>query len=157
MSRDPNQEYEWANVKLVYEHNPHRALGNNDTINIRTPSERTPNGEISAGENFAVVEQKVATTLGGMLGKGLIRLEAKIRRGKPNVRVSLFVPRFFRFKLAMYVPLRFSFFFGSSSQSCNYNCWCIRPKAISWLLVTIYSSATCCWITQHHLTIMIAA
>lgn len=84
MPRDPSQECEWAAVRLQYEHNPHR-VGNSETIHIRTPSDRTPNGDIILGDNFAVVEQKVATSLGGMLGKGLIRLEAKIRRGKPNV------------------------------------------------------------------------
>lgn len=88
LPRDQSQEAEWASVRLQYEHNPHR-MGNSETIHIRTPSDRTPNGEIISGDNFAVVEQKVATSLGGMLGKGLIRLEARIRRGKPNVRVCL--------------------------------------------------------------------
>lgn len=87
LPRDQSQEVEWASVRLQYEHNPHR-MGNSETIHIRTPSDRTPNGEIISGDNFAVVEQKVATSLGGMLGKGLIRLEARIRRGKPNVRIS---------------------------------------------------------------------
>jgi hypothetical protein len=63
-------------------------MANLETIHIRTPTERSPNGDIVPGEAFAVIEQKVATSLGGMLGKGLIRLEAKIRRGNPNVRLS---------------------------------------------------------------------
>lgn len=88
ISRDPYQDIEWAPVKLQHEHNPNR-MPSPESIHIRTPTERAPNGDIIPGENFAFVEQKVATSLGGMLGKGLIRLEAKIRRGKPNVRVLL--------------------------------------------------------------------
>ncbi|CCL98504.1 uncharacterized protein FIBRA_00503 [Fibroporia radiculosa] len=67
---------EWAPVRLSYEHTPHKATGQ-ETIHIKTPSAKLPTGEIIQGENFAVVEQKAATFLGPMLGKGLIRLDAK--------------------------------------------------------------------------------
>ena len=44
-------------------------------------------GETKPGDNFAVVEQKAATVLGPMLGKGLIRLDGRVRRGQPKVRI----------------------------------------------------------------------
>jgi SWI/SNF-related matrix-associated actin-dependent regulator of chromatin subfamily A3 len=83
-AQDPNLEIEWANVRLQYEHNPQRGDAT-ETIHIKTPSGKTPLGDSSQGEIFGVVEQKVATDLGPMLGKGLIRLDAKVRRGMPNV------------------------------------------------------------------------
>jgi len=86
-------EKEWAPVRLNYEYNPSKASGQ-DTIHIRTPTSRGTLGESLGGETFAVVEQKVASTVGPMLGKGLIRLEAKVRKGMPNVS---FNKRLFRF------------------------------------------------------------
>lgn len=77
-------EKEWAPVRLNYEHNPSKPSGQ-DTIHIRTPTSRGTLGESLGGETFGVVEQKVASTVGPMLGKGLIRLEAKVRKGLPNV------------------------------------------------------------------------
>lgn len=83
----PSQDADWAPIRMSYEHNAARP-GNTETIHIRTPNITTPSGEVLPGENFAVVEQKVATLLGPMLGKGLIRLDGKVRRGQPNVRNS---------------------------------------------------------------------
>lgn len=85
-------EVEWATVRLQYDaalkqRNPNAE----ETIHIRTPSSRTPSGEVVAGENFGVVEQKVATVLGPMLGRGLIRLDAKVRRGVPSVSNPSFI------------------------------------------------------------------
>ncbi|KAH9486582.1 Helicase-like transcription factor CHR28 [Psilocybe cubensis] len=77
---------EWAYVRLQYEHNPHKLTGK-ETIHIRTPSGRGPNGDNVSGEVFGVVEQKVADLLGPMLGKGLIRLDAKIRKGTGNLPI----------------------------------------------------------------------
>ncbi|KAH9898181.1 SNF2 family N-terminal domain-containing protein [Cubamyces lactineus] len=80
--QDPNSpEAEWAPVRLQYEHLENKPSGSSETINVRPPSSKAPTGEVIPGETFAVVEQKVATPLGPMLGKGLIRLDAKIRRG----------------------------------------------------------------------------
>lgn len=76
---------EWAPVRLHYEHAPHNKSGNQETVNIRTPSSKAPNGEVTQGEVFAVVEQKAATHLGPLLGKGLIRLDAKVRKANRNV------------------------------------------------------------------------
>ena len=81
-------EAEWASVRLQHEHNPSKP-GGSETIHIKAPHGKTANGEAIAGEGFAVVEQKVATSLGPMLGKGLIRLDAKVRKGLPNVGVPL--------------------------------------------------------------------
>ncbi|KZT30723.1 hypothetical protein NEOLEDRAFT_1052949 [Neolentinus lepideus HHB14362 ss-1] len=77
---------DWVPVRLQYEHCPDKG-GSQETIHIKTPVIRTPMGEIVTGENFGVVEQKVATALGPMLGKGLIKLDAKVRRGMPNVPI----------------------------------------------------------------------
>ncbi|KAH7930552.1 hypothetical protein BV22DRAFT_1078743 [Leucogyrophana mollusca] len=86
-AQDPNiPEADWANVRLQYEHNPHK-VGATETIHIKAPHGKGPAGEVTQGEAFAVVEQKVATNLGPMLGKGLIRLDAKVRRGLPNLPI----------------------------------------------------------------------
>lgn len=79
-----DSEKEWAPVRLNYEHNTSRGIGQ-DTIYLRTPVSRGTLGETLVGETFGVIEQKVASVLGPMLGKGLIRLEAKVRKGLPNV------------------------------------------------------------------------
>ena len=79
-------EAAWATVRL--QHDPiakQRSPNSEETVHIKTPPTRTAAGEILVGENFGVVEQKVATVLGPMLGKGLIRIDAKVRRGSPNV------------------------------------------------------------------------
>lgn len=83
-----NPELDWAPIRLSYEHNAAKP-GGHETIHIRTPTMTSSAGEGSGGENFAVVEQKVATYLGPMLGKGLIRLDGKVRRGMPHVRFSM--------------------------------------------------------------------
>lgn len=75
---------EWAYVRLQYEHRADKVTGK-ETIHIKTPSGRGENGESVSGDVFGVVEQKVADYLGPMLGKGLIRLDAKIRKGGGNV------------------------------------------------------------------------
>ena len=80
-------ENEWVTVRLQYEYQAQK-LTSKETIHIKSPNSRGPNGENISGENFGVVEQKVADSLGPMLGKGLIRLDAKIRKGPPNVSTS---------------------------------------------------------------------
>lgn len=65
---------EWATVKLQYEHVEKPNVSPN-TLHIKA----------GTGESFAVTEQKVADHIGHMIGKGLIRLEAKVRKGPPNV------------------------------------------------------------------------
>ncbi|KAF8913027.1 SNF2 family N-terminal domain-containing protein [Gymnopilus junonius] len=79
-------ETEWAYVRLQYEHNANKPHSK-ETIHIKSPSGRGPNGENISGEIFGVVEQKVADYLGPMLGKGLIRLDANIRKGPGNLPI----------------------------------------------------------------------
>ncbi|KAH8099375.1 SNF2 family N-terminal domain-containing protein [Cristinia sonorae] len=81
-----NPDQDWGSVRLSYEHNANKP-GGQETIHIRTPNVTLPTGEVGGGENFAVVEQKVSTFLGPMLGKGLIRLDGKVRRGLPNLPI----------------------------------------------------------------------
>jgi SWI/SNF-related matrix-associated actin-dependent regulator of chromatin subfamily A3 len=76
---------EWACVRTQYIHDPKKSPASQETIHIKSPNWRNHMGETIMGENFGVVEQKVATALGPMLGKGLIRVEARVRRGRPNV------------------------------------------------------------------------
>ncbi|KAG1908274.1 SNF2 family N-terminal domain-containing protein [Suillus fuscotomentosus] len=109
--QDLPNEIEWANVRLQYEHNPQRA-GATETIHIKTPSSKTLSGEPSQGEAFGVVEQKVATDLGPMLGKGLIRLDAKVRRGSPNLPI---LP----LQMLVYTPKGNIAVVGSYLQSCG--------------------------------------
>ncbi|KAJ7071194.1 SNF2 family N-terminal domain-containing protein [Mycena amicta] len=75
---------EWVVARLEYEHIPNRP--HPETIHIKTPLGRAPS-EQSPEEAFGMVEQKVATAIGPMLGKGLIRLDAKIRKGPPNLPI----------------------------------------------------------------------
>ncbi|KAF9015548.1 SNF2 family N-terminal domain-containing protein [Cyathus striatus] len=77
---------EWVPVRLQHEHNPN-IPGSSQTIHIKTPQGKTVSGDVLDGEAFGVVEQKVANSLGPMLGKGLIRLDAKVRKGPPNLPV----------------------------------------------------------------------
>ncbi|KAG6911568.1 hypothetical protein DXG01_011870 [Tephrocybe rancida] len=81
--QDPLNDSEWAPVRLQYEHKP----GGTETIHIKALLGRGSNGEQINGEAFAVVEQKVATAIGPMLGKGLIRVDAKVRKGPPNLPI----------------------------------------------------------------------
>ncbi|KAF9479709.1 hypothetical protein BDN70DRAFT_878459 [Pholiota conissans] len=81
-------ETEWAVVRLHYDHNAVKnPNGGKETIHIKTPSTKGPNGETIPGDVFGVVEQKVADFLGPMLGKGLIRLDAKVRKGAGNLPI----------------------------------------------------------------------
>ncbi|OCB87871.1 hypothetical protein A7U60_g5006 [Sanghuangporus baumii] len=83
-----NSVAEWAGVRLFYdasikERNPNAE----ETIHIRAPPFHSATREVLPGENFGVVEQKVASVLGPMLAKGLIRIDAKVRRGVPNLPI----------------------------------------------------------------------
>ncbi|KAL1687389.1 SNF2 family N-terminal domain-containing protein [Schizophyllum commune] len=71
-------EPEWVPVRLQYERAPHAE--HKETIHIKEPGHRTASGQTTGGTDFGLVEQKVATTLGPMLGKGLIRLDALVKR-----------------------------------------------------------------------------
>ncbi|KAF8578440.1 hypothetical protein K439DRAFT_1528852 [Ramaria rubella] len=83
----------------------HRAAGMSQDPNFAHDSDEFaaiksegPDEKVVGGDNFGVVEQKVATVLGPMLGKGLIRVDAKVRRGMPNLPILplhllLFTPK----------------------------------------------------------------
>ena len=95
MSTDPNMPSEsddFAPVRLRYDPlAKERSATGDETIHILTPQTKYGDGadeKLFGGDNFGVVEQRVATVLGPMLGKGLIRVDAKIRRGIPNVSID---------------------------------------------------------------------
>lgn len=83
-SEPSGSEPVWGPVRLQYERSSHHP-GSEDTVSIMVPYARTPHGEIHPGENFAVIEQRVASVLGPMIGKSLIRAESRIRRGNRHV------------------------------------------------------------------------
>lgn len=101
LPQDHGGETDWAPVRLQYEHKP----GGSETIHIKAPHGRGPNGESLSGEAFGVVEQKVATSLGPMLGKGLIRLDAKVRKGQPNVSCLSLLPFFHKINCLSKLPI----------------------------------------------------
>ncbi|KAF5388485.1 hypothetical protein D9757_004583 [Collybiopsis confluens] len=76
-------EHPWVPVRLQRDPNPKKIEGS-ETIHIKIPS-HVPVNDVC--DSFGVVEHKVATSLGGLLGKGLIRIEAKVRRGPANLPI----------------------------------------------------------------------
>ena len=135
-------ENEWVTVRLQYEYQAHKP-NNRETIHIKSPHSRGPNGESISGETFGVVEQKVADSLGPMLGKGLIRLDAKIRKGPASVSPQRM---YFWWILtyALQVP------HSSTPNACLYpegKCSCCRQlsetmQPFSWRTFTILWHAT---------------
>lgn len=83
-----NEDAGWVPVRYLYEHNPTKPIGTRETIHIKAPDCKLPTGELQPGEKFAVFEQRVATIIGPMLGKGLIRVDAKVRKLASVVRSS---------------------------------------------------------------------
>jgi SWI/SNF-related matrix-associated actin-dependent regulator of chromatin subfamily A3 len=73
-------EPEWTSARYEYQHDASKPANLRETINLKTPSHKTPDGTLVVGESFGFVEQKVATALGPMLGKGLIRIDVKARK-----------------------------------------------------------------------------
>ena len=83
-------EEEWAPVSLTHEYDFSEMR---DTIHIRASTSGGSRGvESYSDEPLGVVEQKIASKLGPMLRKGSIRLEAKLRKGLPNVSSSKLCP-----------------------------------------------------------------
>lgn len=69
-----------------------------ETIQIAAPHHKGPSGETLGGEDFGVVEQRVATVLGPLMQKVLIRLEATVKRAQSSapilpLRILVFTPR----------------------------------------------------------------
>ena len=89
-TNDYRYDPEWASVRLKYDADAKRVNPNaEETIHIKTPGTRNAAGEVTDGETFGVVEQRMASYLGPLLGRGLIRLDAKVRVGAPNVSFQL--------------------------------------------------------------------
>ena len=128
---------EWARVRLQYEHNANRP-GGQATIHIRAPTAQLPNGQQIQGENFAVVEQKVASSLGSLMIKGLIRLDAKVRRDRPNVRTNS----------TSNDDNQFDRLFKQSFLSYPFNSSYTRPKPILPPLHIISKFTVCCLIIR---------
>ncbi|KZV93796.1 hypothetical protein EXIGLDRAFT_612562 [Exidia glandulosa HHB12029] len=87
---------EWAPVRLRCEDPDKRKKSGEETIYIHVPQLRLPDGRICGNENFGVVEQKVANTLGPMLSKALIKVDARIRRTMPvilQLEMLVFTPK----------------------------------------------------------------
>ena len=84
-SEPSGSEPVWGPVRLQYERSSQHP-GSEDIVSVGTPNKRTPHGEIHPGENFAVIERRVASVLGPLLEKCLIRVDSNIRRGNRHVR-----------------------------------------------------------------------
>ncbi|KAG8898849.1 hypothetical protein FRB99_007122 [Tulasnella sp. 403] len=82
----PREEY--VPVRLIYD-SPAKRKGrvNEETIRITAPVFKGANGENMGGEDFGVVEQRVANVLGPLMAKVLIRVSATIRRAARNGNV----------------------------------------------------------------------
>ncbi|GJJ09857.1 hypothetical protein Clacol_004081 [Clathrus columnatus] len=94
--KDPSQplhpSVDFAPVRLRYDALAReRSPPGVETIHIAIPPLKPEDGteDRSYGENFGVVEQKVANIIGPMLGKGLIKVEAHVKRGPPNGNITL--------------------------------------------------------------------
>lgn len=142
-SRSPGHPHEWAAVRLHPDPHsfpptdssfpglgtPFPALGTpfrgSETIHLRAPTERSPTGIAVPGQEFGVLEQRVAHCIGLMLLKGVIRIEAKIRRVNPPVRTFVLLAR----------PCSHSLF---SSISCRCISSCTPQRETSKLSATIY-------------------
>ncbi|KIY45784.1 hypothetical protein FISHEDRAFT_48690 [Fistulina hepatica ATCC 64428] len=80
---------EWAPVRLHYEHSPLKPPGEQDTIHVKIPNHKNAQNEIIQGQAFAFVEVRVAAKIGPMLAKGLIRVDAMIRKSRPGTQQNL--------------------------------------------------------------------
>ncbi|THV06005.1 hypothetical protein K435DRAFT_711955 [Dendrothele bispora CBS 962.96] len=84
---------EFCTVKLQYEKN---ANDNMEEIHVKIPV--LQDGRIVAGDSVAVVERRVTSHLGGMLARGLIKIDAKIQKGPPTIpmlplKMLLYTPK----------------------------------------------------------------
>lgn len=127
----------WGPVRLQYERTPHHP-GSEDTVHIKTPNRRGPHGEIHPGEDFAIVEQRVASILGPMLGKGLIRVDSRIRKGNRHVRVLRFAEPFVSCERDLH-----------SSLFSHLRSWYILQRVISLSSETFSASLASFWSTQY--------
>lgn len=90
----PREEY--VSVRLIYDAAvKKRSRVNEETIRITAPTFKGPTGEHVGGEDFGVVEQRVANVLGPLMSKVLIRVSATIRRAAPNVSVPVHCVAYF--------------------------------------------------------------
>ncbi|KAJ7482491.1 hypothetical protein FB451DRAFT_1393833 [Mycena latifolia] len=85
---------EWAPVRLKYR----KSGAGAHVIHISAPAVHAPDGKRIPSKAFGVIEEKAATFLGPSLGKKLIRLDAKIRRGisnlpTPPVQMLVYTPK----------------------------------------------------------------
>ncbi|KAG8866814.1 hypothetical protein FRB97_003736, partial [Tulasnella sp. 331] len=93
----PREEY--VSVRLIYDAAvKKRSRVNEETIRITAPTLKGPGGDQIGGEDFGVVEQRVANVLGPLMSKVLIRVSATIRRAAPNspilsLRILIFTPK----------------------------------------------------------------
>ena len=97
---------EFVPVRLIYDaNNKKRSRMNEETIRITAPLGKAANGEPVGGDDFGVVEQRVANVLGPLMAKVLIRVSATIRRAAPNVRAYSAFHSYTNFLLTVPHPL----------------------------------------------------
>ncbi|KAK1228657.1 hypothetical protein PQX77_008251 [Marasmius sp. AFHP31] len=95
LTDDPMVE-EWVPVKMQHDHDPNKVPP--DTIHLKSLPTRTPAGETLQSETFGFVDHKTARHLVALLARGVIRAEAKVRKGSPShpvlpLLMLLFTPK----------------------------------------------------------------
>ncbi|KAF5374992.1 hypothetical protein D9758_000446 [Tetrapyrgos nigripes] len=100
-------EKEYCPVKLLHERNPNDST---EEIHIRVPT--VQDDKVVAGDQFAVVDRKVSSHLGGMLGRGLIKIDAKIQKGPARIPI---LP----LKMLIYTPKGNIAVVGNFLQQCH--------------------------------------
>ncbi|KAG8931874.1 hypothetical protein FRC03_004298 [Tulasnella sp. 419] len=98
-SPNPATREEWVPVRLIYDAaGKKRSRTNEETVRITAPTFKGPNGDVLGGDDFGVVEQRVANVIGPLMAKVLIRTTATIKRSSPNspilaLRILVFTPK----------------------------------------------------------------
>lgn len=82
-----NNAIEWASVSLKYEYDEEL---DRKTVRLWTRPARHPDGSIIPAEVFGAVQRKVASVIGPMLERHLIRLVARIRKADKVCPIFIF-------------------------------------------------------------------
>ncbi|KAL0580823.1 hypothetical protein V5O48_001199 [Marasmius crinis-equi] len=84
MSNDPETE-EWVHVKVHYEHEPQKVPP--DNLYLKSLPITTHTGETLDSDTFGFTDQRTARNIGHLIARGLIRVDAKVKRGPQSIPV----------------------------------------------------------------------
>lgn len=124
---------EFVPVRLIYDAaGKKRSRMNEETIRITAPLYKSATGEQMGGEDFGVVEQRVANVLGPLMAKVLIRVSATIRRAGPNV--SSFTPVSVLGFNSLYSPPSSPYAYWFSLRKATFQLWLSSSKMLVYSL-----------------------